>query len=220
MNLVGLDLDGTLEDSRDDMVAAVHRVRAGFGLPLRSDDEVYPWVSKGMDALYRVCFKDFLSMNESRFNEVRVRYEADYIEHVAVKTRLYPGMTEVLEQLSELGKLAIITNKPEKISLRLLEVLEVDRYFSSVIGGDTCPRSKPDPVVLQEAVKRCGLEAGGFKIIMIGDTAADIQLGQNFGAGTIWCAWGYNDQPGGEPDLIARSPAELPGLVRPFFRKP
>jgi phosphoglycolate phosphatase-like HAD superfamily hydrolase len=58
MRLICFDLDGTLEDSRRDMVAAVHRVREALGLTPRSNEAVLPWVNKGMETLYRACFND------------------------------------------------------------------------------------------------------------------------------------------------------------------
>ncbi|HEY5649270.1 MAG TPA: HAD-IA family hydrolase [Nitrospiria bacterium] len=218
MNLIGIDLDGTLEDSRADMAAAVHRVRAGLGLPPRSDEAVLPWVNRGMDALYRACFDDYLAGGESRMEAVRKRYETDYLEHVAVETRLYPGISEALERLAGLGKLAVITNKPELISIRLIEALGVDRHITAVIGGDTCVKSKPDPVVLEEAAHRSGMKAIPDKTVMIGDTAGDIRLGRDSGAATVWCGWGYTDEPGEEPDYIAARPLDLPGLVDQAFK--
>ena len=74
MKMICLDLDGTLEDSRSDMTAAVHRVRAGLGLPSRSDEAILPWVKKGMDPLYRACFDDYLQADEARLADVRSRY--------------------------------------------------------------------------------------------------------------------------------------------------
>lgn len=213
MNLIGLDLDGTLEDSRADMTAAVRRVRAALGLPPRGDETIRPWVTRGMEQLYRACFDDFLQTDDSDLAVVRARYESDYIENVAHDTRLYPGMADALAQLADRGRLAVITNKPERISRRLLDVLGVGERFTAVIGGDTCAKSKPDPLVLWEAGRRCGFNAAHGRAVMIGDSAADIQVGRAFGAVTIWCAWGYVDQPGVEPDLVAHHPTELPDLV-------
>lgn len=213
MNLIGFDLDGTLEDSRADMTAAVHRVRAGFGLAPRSDDAIRPWVNRGMDHLYRACFDDYLAGDEGRLPHVRARYEADYLDHVAHDTRLYPGIAESLKQVAAQGRLSVITNKPERISRRLLEALAVDTLFAAVIGGDTCPSPKPDPGVLREAARRCGFDATHGRAVMIGDTTADITLGRAFGAATIWCAWGYVDRPDQQPDLVAAHPDELPDLV-------
>jgi phosphoglycolate phosphatase len=211
--LIGLDLDGTLEDSRTDMTAAVQRVRAALGLASRSDDAIRPWVNRGMDQLYRTCFDDYINGDDSRLRAVRERYEADYWANVAHDTRLYPGIADSLAQIAERGRLAVITNKPERISHRLLDVLGVVKHFSAIIGGDTCAKSKPDPIVLSEAAKRCGFVTGRGRAVMIGDTTADVQLGRAFGARTIWCAWGYSTQPGEAPDFVAHQPDQLPGLV-------
>jgi phosphoglycolate phosphatase len=214
MILIGLDLDGTIEDSRADMAAAVHRVRAGLGLPPRTDLSVRPWVNRGMDQLYRACFDDHLQGSDARLPEVRARYEADYLDQVAVETKLYPGMAPALELLSALGRLAVITNKPERITHRLLEVLGVDKFIGAVIGGDTCPKGKPDPIVLEEAARRVGFDKAKGRTVMIGDTEADIKLGRAFSAKTIWAAWGYTDRIAIEPDFTAKSPADLPVMVQ------
>lgn len=215
MNLICLDLDGTLEDSRADMTAAARRVRAQLGLPVRSDGALRPWVNKGMDQLYRACFDDYIAGDEARLGNVRLRYETDYFEHVAIETRLYPGIAPAVEQLAALGSLACVTNKPERISWRLLEVLGVSKLFNTVIGGDTCPKTKPDPMVMGAAARRCGFDRSGGRAVMIGDTPADIAMGRAFGAATIWCAWGYVDRLEGErSDLTADRPEQLPERVR------
>jgi phosphoglycolate phosphatase len=170
-----------------------------------------------MDHLYRACFDDYLDGTDARLAEVRARYEADYLDHVAHETRLYPGIADSLTRLADLGRLAVITNKPERISRRLLEALGVNAFFATVIGGDTCATSKPDPLVLFEAGRHCGFDAARDRAVMIGDTAADVALGRAFGAATIWCAWGYIDRPGQEPDFVADHPSALPDLVQQAF---
>jgi phosphoglycolate phosphatase len=214
VNLIGFDLDGTLEDSRSDMVAAVHRVRDALALAPREDAAIRPWVNRGMDQLYRACFDDYVNGDSSRLAAVRERYEADYLANVADETRLYPGIADSLAKIADRGRLAVITNKPERIAYRLLEVLGVGEHFTAIIGGDTCVRAKPDPIVLSEAAKRCGFDPARSRAVMIGDTAADVALGRAFGAATIWCAWGYLDRPDQEPDLVAADPSDLPDLVR------
>ncbi|HET6370535.1 MAG TPA: HAD family hydrolase, partial [Nitrospiria bacterium] len=165
------------------------------------------------------CFDDYVGESDARLSEVRAAYESAYLANPAVETKLYPGIAVALERLSGMGRLAVVTNKPEKISRRLLEVLGVDSFFRAVVGGDTCPRSKPDPMVLSEAARQCGLEPGKGYTVMIGDTAADIKMGRAFGASTIWCAWGYVDDPGETPDLKAERPVLLPELVEAVLRK-
>ncbi|MGQ0645824.1 MAG: HAD family hydrolase [Elusimicrobiota bacterium] len=216
MNLIALDLDGTLEDSRADMVAAAERVRASLGLAARPPATLAPWVNQGMETLYRNCFDDYIAGGEDapRLAAVQAAYEADYTANVARQTRLYPGIAEALEALAVLGRLAVVTNKPEKISRRLLQALDVDRWIAVVVGGDTCGETKPSPLMLRTAAQRAGLGSADGRALMIGDTTADIKMGRAFGARTVWCAWGYADSPGERPDHVARSPEELPGIVR------
>jgi phosphoglycolate phosphatase len=212
MILICLDLDGTLEDSRADMTACVHRTRKALGLSARLDAEVTPHVNKGMDQLYKACFDDHLNAGADRLEQVRQAYEADYLAHVADETRLYPGVADALKSLSELGSLAVVTNKPEQISRRLLEVLGVGGLIGTVVGGDTAGVVKPDSKMLLCAAEDLGLK--GVPSVMIGDTAADLKMGKAFGARTVWCAWGYSAEPGETSDAVARTPADLPAAVR------
>jgi phosphoglycolate phosphatase len=212
--LIALDLDGTLEDSRLDMIAAVHRVRSQFRLPARADDVIRPWLNQGMEQLYRNCFDDYVT-DDARYAQIEAAYEADYMANVAVHTRAYPGIPEALAALKEWGRLVVVTNKPDAISRRLLEALGLNAFVSDVVGPD-CGAVKPNPVMLQTAAARVG--AGNGRAFMIGDTAGDIKMGQAFGATTIWCAWGYMKEPGETPDHIARAPAELPELIKSSLR--
>jgi phosphoglycolate phosphatase len=215
MRLIGIDLDGTIEDSRADMVAAAARVRARFELPAREPALLRPWVNGGMDQLYRACFDDYLAAGDGdeRYGAVRAAYEADYLAHVAVETRLYDGMAAALAELARLGTLACVTNKPERISRALLDALGVGALFGTVIGGDSCAEAKPSPLMLATAAERCGFDRTRGRAFMIGDTAADMRLGRAFGAIAIWCAWGYSSEPGAPADHQARTPQELAAIV-------
>lgn len=216
MHLIAIDLDGTLEDSRADMVAAARRVRAALGLPARDDAQLLPWVNAGMDRLYRACFDDYLATGDAhaRYAVVQAAYDADYLAHVAVETRLYAGIAEALARLAPLGALACVTNKPERISRALLDALGVGKLFRAVVGGDSCAEAKPSPLMLQAAAERSGFDPARGRAFMIGDTAGDIQLGRAFGATTIWCAWGYTEAPGEAADFRACTPADLLPIVR------
>jgi phosphoglycolate phosphatase len=207
--LIAIDLDGTIEDSRDDMVSAARRVRAALALPPRPDAALRPHVNGGMDHLYRACFDDYLALDPEHYARVRSAYEADYLANVAVETRMYSGMGAALAELSQLGQLVCVTNKPEHISRHLLDELGVGQLFATVVGGDSCEHCKPHPIMLETAAQRCGLFASTHRTVMIGDTQADIQLGRAYGARTVWCAWGYVDAVAEPADAIARTPADL-----------
>jgi phosphoglycolate phosphatase-like HAD superfamily hydrolase len=83
-----------------------------------------------------------------------------------------------------------------------------------VVGGDSCPKAKPDPIMLRAAAERCGFDQARGRAFMIGDTDGDIELARGFGATAVWCAWGYLAAPKLRPDREARRPQELPELVR------
>jgi len=212
--MIGIDLDGTIEDSRRDMASSVGRIRAQLGLPARPPEAIYRWMNRGMDLLYRSCFDDYVQGSEVRLAEIRRRYERDYLENVAHETKPYPGIPEALRLLAEMRPLVVVTNKPERISRRLLEALKIDKFFAAIVGGDTCAASKPDPMILAEAVRRCGSDPGNGRCVMVGDSSADIKMGRAYGALTVWCEWGYARNPEETPDLIAKHPRELPNLVR------
>lgn len=208
---IGIDLDGTLEDSRADMVVAARRVRAQLGLPERADELLLPHVNAGMEQLYRACFDDYLAA-QGAIADVQARYEADYLEHVAVQTRLYAGIEPALQELGPLGTLACITNKPERISRKLLDVLGVGASFATVVGGDTCSDAKPHPIMLRAAIERAGVQPS--QVFMIGDSAADQKLAAAFGARFVWCAWGYvSALEGADAAFAARTPGELPAII-------
>ena len=215
MKLIGIDLDGTLEDSRSDMVAAARRVRAQLGLAPRPDERLRPFVNGGMDQLYRACFDDHLERDPALIEQVRVAYEADYLANVAVETRLYDGVAAALAQLATLGTLCCVTNKPERISRRLLDELGVGPLFRTVVGGDSCAEIKPSPLMLRTAAERIGFDPGapGARSFMIGDTAADIQLARAYGATAVWVGWGYLPAAPAAADFEARVPAELVAIV-------
>jgi phosphoglycolate phosphatase len=213
MKLIGIDLDGTIEDSRDDMVAVARRVRERFGLPARDDTQLRPFVNAGMDQLYRACFDDYLAEDLAHYETVRHAYESDYLENVAVTTRMYEGMAEALTALATLGALACITNKPEKISRRLLDALGVAAHFSAVIGGDSGPHIKPHPSMLEAAAIRCGFDRERGRAFMIGDSTGDVLLGRAFGARTVFCRWGYAERSAEAPDHVALHPRDLAAII-------
>ncbi|QQR91455.1 MAG: HAD-IA family hydrolase [Myxococcales bacterium] len=211
--LVAFDLDGTLEDSRSDMTEAVRRVRRMFALPAISNDAIRPHLSKGMQHLYLYCFAE-IADTAHEFEKAKLAYLTDYSEHIATQTHLYSGIETSLNQLHKRYTLAVVTNKPEAISRQLLQTLGVLHLFDAVVGGDTCPHSKPHPEPLIHAAKLCGIDRLQNKVVMIGDSEGDVSMARQAEAKSIWCAWGYAQNPGErQPDAIAQKPSELPALV-------
>lgn len=212
--LLCFDLDGTLEDSRADMVAAIQQVRSDLNLEARSDEALVPWVSKGMPKLYANGFDD---VDETLRLEIPTRYAYAYEKIIVQQTRLYDGVYTMLEALNSVVPMVVVTNKPERLSRLLLEKLGVLKYFKTVIGGDTFAFAKPNPGMLQGALEISGVEG---PCVMVGDSAGDVRMSQSYGATSIWCAWGYYEWLDDvQPDLIVQSPSEVVAFVEALIAK-
>jgi phosphoglycolate phosphatase len=222
MNFFFFDLDGTLEDSRKDMVAAAQHVREQLGLETREFSALVPHVNRGMRDLYLHCFDDYVrspvdqSIDEPKVSHVQSLYEQRYGEFIAVQTTLYPDIRVALEDAKSLGKTAVITNKPEHLSKRLLDALGIIHLIDLVVGGDTCCAAKPSPIPLQHALSILGGQLPQDRVFMIGDSQGDSRAGALCGARTVWCAWGYQDQAPTDPAPLktALTPKDLSVIFR------
>jgi phosphoglycolate phosphatase len=209
MPLVAFDLDGTLEDSRPDMVAAVDRVRRELGLPPRPYEASVAWVNQGMPQLYARCFDDF----PGPVADVRERYLRAYEEGICDATRVYPGIAAGLDLLAGEATLAVVTNKPHRHSQLLLERLGLLLHIALIVGEEDTPEPKPSPRALACAVD--AIHPSGA-IVMVGDSRGDVKMANDFGAQSVWCAYGYYSRADlGDllPDRIAESSDELAARV-------
>lgn len=199
------DLDGTLVDSVADLATAINLLRGELDLPPLDLATVRANVGDGASMLVR------RSLPEDLFSrECLERFLAHYAAHLADQTCLYPGIAVLLKRLA--GRpLAVVTNKPSRLSEQLLDALDLTRYFPVVIGGDSCPVKKPSPVPVQLALHRLGVDTRGA--LMIGDHHTDLRSGQGAGVATCFCAWGFGHDDGLVPDLRAATPAELAALL-------
>lgn len=219
-----IDLDGTIEDSRRDMTESVIRLRKRFNLPSLDATFIFSSVNKGMEALYLACFPEvfkenrpdtFVSLNQPEtLAKLAEYYETDYADHIVDNTTMYKNMPRTLDFLAQTGTLVCFTNKPEWLSDLLLKKLEIRSFFSLIMGGDSCSEMKPSALPMQLAAEKLGYSRS-TKSIMIGDSAGDMKAAKNFGAVSIWAAWGYSIEPPNDPrpDHIAREPGEIRTLL-------
>lgn len=210
--LIAFDLDGTLEDSRADMVLAIQRVRADLSLPFRDYEFLVPWVSKGMPTLYAQAFDDLTDLTARQ--QLPEMYASAYHDVIVNSTVLYEGIAPLLHALKnhEGILLACVTNKPEVLSRVLLERLGILDCFSAVIGGDTMPFAKPHPMMLEGAMATSHAEGA---CIMVGDSRGDVVMAKDFGAVSVWCRWGYHTQlVDAEPDYTVDTPIAVLDLVQ------
>lgn len=199
------DLDGTLIDSRADLVDSVNAMLRRLGLPEREDRVVLGFVGEGSERLIRRS----LGQHEDRYPEAAPIWWHEYGQRLLAKTRLYDGIAEVLRQPPELR--AVLTNKPGAFARQILRGLGVDGAFRAVIGGDEAPR-KPSPDGFLRLCHDLGIEPG--EAMMIGDSPIDLATGTAAGAQACAVGWGLGEKAAlaGAPHLC-QSPAELGGLL-------
>lgn len=122
------------------------------------------------------------------------RFIEFYAAAPAVETRTYPGVTATLQRLRERGvTLALCTNKPIGLSETILAQLDLARYFSAVLGGDSRPYRKPDPRMLQELLQKFGVAPG--QAVLVGDSEIDSATARAAGVPYILVTYGYRRSP-------------------------
>lgn len=218
-----MDLDGTLEDSRVDMVAAAGRVRLDLGLSPKGFVELAPHVMRGMEHLYRNCFPERFAADQTPppavLSLLAERYEREYSARIAEHTQPYPGISEALDRLASLGAIIVYTNKPGGLSRQLLAELGLLDRVSQVIGCDTYSESKPALGPMLAAAEKSGFHTGQDRSVFVGDSQGDMEAAAAFGARAIWCAWGYYGAPptNPAPDHVAEQPGDLIAIVEAAF---
>jgi phosphoglycolate phosphatase len=190
MELLIFDLDGTLIDSKLDLAHAVNATRAHMTMSPLDHERVYSYVGNGAPVLIRRALGE--QATEGEVQEALEFFLEYYREHYLDYTTLYPGVREALDRLHAGGKrMAVLTNKPVRISRAILEGLGVAGHFFQIYGGNSFDLKKPDPVGVAALMKETGIPAE--RCLMIGDSSVDIQTARN--AGIASCGVTYGFQP-------------------------
>lgn len=181
------DLDGTLVDSKKDLTASVNHIRSEFGQSALSEAEVAAFIGDGALMLVRRALGPHVA--EAAVQQALQTFLSYYRAHMLDQTVLYPGVETTLATLAATCDLAVLTNKPIRFSLSMLEGLGIRKYFAAVYGGNSFERKKPDPVGVLQILK----DTGGSRehAWMIGDSAIDVMTGRNAGITTCGVTWGY-----------------------------
>jgi len=183
-----LDLDGTLVDTAPDMVGSLNRVLAKHNKPLANVEEASKLVSNGGKALIEFGFGS--SLNPSQTPELVQEFLADYKQHVANESFVYEGMAECLAYCeAKQLKWGVITNKPLHLAKDLLDGLDLLDRCAILLGGDSLPVKKPDPVPMLHACMLLNLAPS--ECLYIGDHERDIIAGNAAGMDTGTALWGY-----------------------------
>lgn len=190
MKTVIFDLDGTLADTSADLIAAANAcfVAEGHGALLDEVDDALT-AFRGGRAMLRLGFERLGIEDEAQVDAHYQPFLGHYADHIDVKTRLYPGAVDAIEELRTAGyALGVCTNKPADLAETLLQRLGVRDLFGSMIGADTLPVRKPDPAPYFEAVSRAGGDPE--MSVLIGDTETDAKTAEAAGVPLVLVGFG------------------------------
>jgi phosphoglycolate phosphatase len=216
IQLVIFDLDGTLIDSRLDLVHSVNAALRHIGRPELPENVIASYVGDGAPVLIQ------RALGGETIDETVVRrglefFLSYYREHKLDHTTVYAGIVEALAAIRHSAngsrrKLAVLTNKPVIPSRAIVEALGLSPYFLQVYGGNSFPTKKPDPEGARNLLEETGVSAAHAAIV--GDSHTDIETGKNAGMWTVGVTYGFAPQTlaDASPDVVVDHPKELAEL--------
>lgn len=189
---VGFDLDGTLLDTSRDLGVALNHALATIGRPPVPDKRVIDLIGGGSGLMLRRALALTGGEDGIDFEALRQVLLAHYEANIAAHTALYPGGAAMLDALDARGvKIAVVTNKPQHLAVKLLGELGLLHRFACVIGGGAGFPLKPAPDALHAMVER----AGGGAAAYVGDTTFDTGAAKAAGLPCVAVSFGFNDKP-------------------------
>lgn len=211
VKLLIFDLDGTLIDSRLDLVHSVNAMLRHFGRPELPEELIASYVGDGAPMLVRRALGD--PRDESFVNHALEYFLSYYRIHKLDYTHVYPGILDVLTALRNVNgferKMAVLTNKPVIPSRQIVEALGMGHFFLHVYGGNSFATKKPDPQGAQTLLKESRTRPE--QAMMIGDSSIDVITGRNAGLWTCGVTYGFAPHTLCEapPDVVVDTPGDL-----------
>jgi phosphoglycolate phosphatase len=204
------DLDGTLIDSKRDLIHSVNATLKELGRAQLREDTISGYIGHGAPQLVGRALGD--GSTEAERERALKFFLAYYEDHKMDSTCAYPGVPEALAHLAAFP-MAILTNKPVRISMRILESLGMAKYFRAVYGGNSFETKKPDPLGAQTILREFG--AAPAEAMLIGDSEVDVQTARNAGtfAATVNYGFGTHDRAAHPADLYLDRLTDLVPLL-------
>lgn len=184
------DLDGTFADTAPDLGAALNHVRSLHKLPPLPLEITRLQASHGSAGLIKLGFG--VKPESRRFPALREAFLAFHAANLCVNTTLFPGMKELVDTVEQHGlPWGIVTNKPHRFTIPLMNALGYAERAACMVSGDTCAKAKPHPDPLLYAAKIIGVPPENC--LYLGDDKRDMDAGNAAGMKTLIALFGYID---------------------------
>lgn len=237
LRLLVFDLDGTLIDSRLDLIHSVNAMLRHIERPELDGDVIASYVGDGAPTLVRRALGD--TADEALLQKAMEYFLVYYRQHKLDHTTVYEGIPEVLARLANSSKgvgsnavqpdglpldgvspngvprqMAVLSNKPVNPSRQIVQALGLGDFFVCVYGGNSFTTKKPDPLGVRTIMQETGVAAD--ETLIIGDSAVDVLTGRNAGLWTCGVTYGFapHSLEQSPPDVLVESPRELGELLR------
>jgi len=227
IKLVIFDLDGTLIDSRLDLVHSVNAALRHIGRPALPDDVIASYVGDGAPILIQRALGGE-AVDEAIVRQGLQFFLSYYREHKLDHTTVYAGIPEALraiqnsvqktpnshelEESENPRQMAVLSNKPVGPSRAIVEALGLGPFFTQVYGGNSFATKKPDPEGARKLLEEHGVRPEEAAIV--GDSHVDVETGRNAGVWTVGVNYGFapHTLQASPPDVLVHTPAELAEL--------
>lgn len=190
-----LDLDGTLLDTVPDLHLAANAMLRELGRPAVGVDAMRSYVGRGIPNLVKRLLAGSLDAADDPAPppaDALAAFRRHYAEVNGLHTAVYPGVLEGLTLLKAKGlPMAVITNKAAVFVRPLLDRMGLSGFFNAVVGGDTLPKAKPDPMPVVWACGRLGVSPSDA--LLIGDSVNDARAARAAGCRLFLVPYGYNE---------------------------
>lgn len=212
--LVIFDLDGTLLDSIEGIGAAMNAVLKQHGYPVHTKADYYYFVGNGLKKLAERALPDEILARDGVEDYYRELVSA-YEKHYQVGLRLYDGIAEMLDALSEKGiLLAVNSNKIDYMVKKIMADYYAKWQWQAALGARENLPIKPDAYAVREISERTGIAKD--RILYVGDSEVDVETAQNAGVDAAFVTWGFrklDDVKGREISYVVHQPKELVEII-------